>query len=70
MSEKIHEYENDGINYIKIGGFGTDCLEYQIQKDGSVYLPEIEKYYSSLEKACIEENRAWCDWYEKEMKNN
>lgn len=67
--KKFHKsdwnYESNGINYIKVGVYGTDDLEYRVQANGSVYLPELEVYYSSLEKAYTKENQSWFAWHKK-----
>jgi hypothetical protein len=42
-------YELDGKTYLRIGPDGTDDLEYLEQIDGSIYLPELDIYYSTIE---------------------
>jgi len=57
---KDWNYTVDGKTFFKVGAYDEfDDLEYISQKDGSIYLPEIEKYYSSLEKAYETENERW-----------
>ena len=51
-------YEVEGKNYIKVGGYGIDDLEWVV-KDGSIYLPEKKLYYSTLEEAYTSENDKW-----------
>ena len=37
----------------------SDVLEYIVQSDGSIYLPEVGRSYSSLKIAYICENKLW-----------
>jgi len=60
-SPESWKYEVDNISYIKVGAYGIDDLEYVIQSDGSVFLPEVEKYYTSLENAYTYENKIWME---------
>jgi len=62
------EYSYDERNYIKVGAYGTDDLEYEIQSDGSVYLPEVQRTYSSLSTAYEKENELWIEKEEKASK--
>ena len=54
-------YEVNDKNYLRVGSYGTDDLEYIVQSDGSIYLPEIEKYYSNINQAYITENELWVE---------
>jgi len=54
------KYEGHGLHYLRIGAYdGIDDLEYVIHKNGSVYLPEVRRTYSDVQKAYKEENRKW-----------
>ena len=64
MFKNYHEpndwkYEYEGKTYIKVGAYGTDDLEVVTQRDGSVYLPEVETYYRDIETAYDFRNRLW-----------
>ena len=59
-------YSHENKHYIKVGAYGTDDLEFTVQIDGSVYLPEVDRYYSSLESAYTSENERWIKEEEKE----
>ena len=54
-------YEYDGKTYFKVGPYDMYSTEYIVQADGSIYLPEHDKYYSSLEEAYTNENRLWIE---------
>ena len=61
-------YEYNNKTYLKIGAYGIDDLEYKVQSDGSICLPEVDRYYSSLENAYSFENQKWIDNEDKIIK--
>jgi hypothetical protein len=62
-------YEEDGRTYMRVGAYGLDDLEYIVQEDGSVYLPETEDYYTTLNEAYTKENTLWLK-HEEELSND
>ena len=54
-------YEDAGKQYMKVGAYGVDDLEYIVQEDGSIYLPKLDIYYLNLETAYEAENEKWIE---------
>jgi len=52
-------YEQHGRDYLKIGPHDMDDVEYKVQEDGSVFIPEVERYFTTLEKAYTTLNAEW-----------
>ena len=53
------DYEIDETNYIRVGAYGIDDLEYKFLEEGGVFLPEINEEYKSVQEAYVAQNERW-----------
>lgn len=54
-------YEEHDRTYVKVGAYDIDDVEYQTQSDGSVFIPESQRYFTTLQIAYTSLNAEWVE---------